>query len=107
MFSVWGTLAQLSVSASTLTDIYTPGQGKHSTVEVIVCNRGADTTVRLSYAIAGAADSIAQYLLYDVPLGANSTISTVRFTVNATDVLRVYAASGDVSFTVNGIEEEQ
>jgi len=107
MPDVWGTLAQSAPAAATLTNAYTTPSGKRSTVEVIVCNRGAvATTIRMSYAIAGAADAAAQYMIYDYTIGANISVSTARFTTKATDVVRVYSASGNVTFTINGIEED-
>lgn len=107
MSDLWGTLAQSAPAATTLTNAYTTPAGRRSTVEVVICNRSAvATTVRLSYAIAGAADAASQYLLYDFALNGNASISTARFTTNATDVVRVYSTSGNVTFTVNGIEED-
>jgi hypothetical protein len=106
MSDVWGTLAQSSPAATTLTDAYTTPSLKRSTIEVVICNRdAAGTTVRLSYAIAGAANAVSQYMLYDYALGANASVSTTRFTTKASDVVRVYSTSGNVTFTVNGIEE--
>jgi hypothetical protein len=72
---------------------------------VVICNRAALTTVRLSQAINGAADALAQYLLYGYEIEANDAISTARFTANSGDVIRAYSASGNVTFQVNGIEE--
>jgi len=107
MADVWGTLAQSAPAATTLADAYTTPSAKRSTVEIVICNRSAaGTTVRMSYAIAGAADSSAQYMLYDFALDANASISTARITIKASDVLRVYSTSGNVTFTVNGIEED-
>lgn len=107
MSDVWGTLAQSAPAATTLTDAYTTPALKRATVEVIICNRSSATTVRLSYAIAGAADTAAQYLLYDFSLGSNASVATARITTKAADVIRVYSASGSVTFQVNGIEEDE
>lgn len=106
MADVWGTLAQSAPAATTLTAAYTTPALKRSTVEVIICNRSTATTVRLSYAIGGAVDATSQYLLYDYALGDNASISTTRITTKASDVLRVYSTSGNVTFQVNGIEED-
>lgn len=107
MADVWGALAQSAPAATTLTDAYTTPASKHSTVEVIICNRGgAADSVRVSYAIGGAADSSEQYLLYDTNVDATSTISTTRITTKAADVIRVYSTTGTTSFNVNGIEED-
>lgn len=104
MTDTWGALGQAFPSAATLTDIYTATN--RGTVEVIVCNRGVDTSIRLSHAVAGAADSPAQYLLYNQGLVAGDTRVTARFVVASGDVLRGYSVSGNVAFNINGIEEE-
>lgn len=106
MSEAWGALAQSSPSATTLTDVYEVPAAKRGTVEVIVCNRGTDTTIRLSHAVGGAADTAAQYLLYNQALVAGETRVTARFTVGAGDVLRGYSGSGNVAFNINGIEED-
>ena len=106
MADLWGALAQSAPAATTLTAAYTVPSLRHATVEVVICNRGTDATVRLSHAIGGAADSAAQYLLYDLPIAAGESKATARFTAKAGDVIRVYASSADVSFNINGIEED-
>lgn len=106
MADLWGALAQSAPAATTLTDAYTVPALKHATVEVVACNRGADTVVRLQHAIGGAASANGQYWLYNYPLLANDTQVTARLTLAAGDVLRVYSGSGSVSFNINGIEED-
>lgn len=106
MADLWGALAQSLPAATTLTDAYTVPALKRATVEVVICNRGGAAVVRLSHAIAGAADTGAQYLLYDYALAAGEAKGTARFTVAAADVVRVYSDTGTVSFNINGIEED-
>lgn len=108
MADVWGVLGQSAPTATTLTDVYTVPAEKVATVDVVVCNQaGAGATFRLAIAPEGAADTQAHYLYYDAAIGANSTITTGKLTVSATDKIRVYASSGNFSITVNGIEEDQ
>ena len=106
MADKWGALAQIAPAATTLTLAYTVLAGKQSTVEAVICNRGAAATVRLSHAIAGAADAVAQYLLYDYAIAAGESKVTARFTMNEADLLRVYASTATVTFNINGIEED-
>lgn len=106
MADVWGALGQSLPAATTLTGAYTVPSAKHATVEVVICNRGSAAIVRLSHAISGAADTGAQYLLYDFAVAAGESKTTARFTMKATDVLRVYSDTGAVAFNVNGIEED-
>lgn len=106
MADTFGALAQSAPAATTLTDAYTVPTGKRATVEVVACNRSTATTIRLQHAIGGAASSNAQYLLYDYALAANEAKVTAQITLKAADVVRVYSNSGNVSFNINGIEED-
>jgi len=59
----------------------------------------------LSVAVAGAADSLKQYVSYDVPIKANETKSfTLGYTLAATDVVRAYATVDTLSFNLFGVE---
>lgn len=102
---IFGALAQVTPAAATLTAAYTVPAGKRATVIAVICNRGANATVRLSHAINGAADALGQYLLYDLPVSGGDTQSTQRFTLAAGDVVRVHASTANVTFNINGIEE--
>lgn len=102
---IFGALGQATPAATTLTTAYTVPSGKRATVQVVVCNRGANAFVRVAHSPAGAAIANGHYLLYDLPVTSGDTQSTVRFTVEATDVIRVYATTATVTFNVNGIEE--
>lgn len=93
-------------AAGVLVDAYTVGNFRRADVEVGICNQGAATTVSLSHAIGGEADVVKHYKLSDFPLGAAESKITARFQLRAADVLRVKSVSGQVSFTVNGIEED-
>jgi hypothetical protein len=106
MADLFGALAQSAPAAATLTPAYTVPAGKRATVEVVACNRSVTTTIRLQHAINGAASANAQYLLYDLPLTGNESKVTAQFTVTAGDVVRVFSASGSVTFNINGIEED-
>lgn len=100
-------LGQAALAANTLTDVYTVSTGKSSTIStLIVCNRGnTAASFRVSVAIAGAADTAAQYIYYDQALDAYSTFAiTVGITLAATDVVRTYATTADLSVNVFGVE---
>jgi hypothetical protein len=102
----YGVLGQVAPAATTLTAAYTVPLNRHATVRVLACNRGATTSFRIAVSPAGASIANAHYIAYDQPLDANDSVSSVAVTVTATDVVRVYSASGDVSFTVTGIEDD-
>ncbi len=100
-------LAQAIPAAATLTPIYTVAASTSAMVStVMVCNQaGTSTTFRISVAIAGAADTPAQYLYYDLPIGANDSYgATQGWSLAATDVIRGQSANGLCSFNVFGVE---
>ena len=100
-------LGQLAPSATTLTDLFTVAVNTRAVVStVMVCNRGAtDTTFRVSVAINGAADTVAQYIHFDQPIVARrSWPITIGITLNAGDVIRVFAGNANLSFNAFGTE---
>lgn len=99
-------MGQSFPGATTLTALYTVPASTSAVVSTIVaCNQGAATSIRLSVAIAGAADASAQYIAYDVAIGANTTYTfTIGVTLATTDVIRVYATLATVSFAAFGSE---
>lgn len=100
-------LAQSNPSATTLTDAYTvPALTTAVLSTLTVANRsGTATSFRISVAIAGAADTNAQYLYYDIAIGGNDTFAaTLGITLGPADVVRVYATLATLSFNLFGIE---
>lgn len=100
-------LAQSNPSAASLTDAYTvPAATQVSISSISVCNRSATaTTFRISVAINGAVDTNAQYLYYDIPIPGNDTfVATIGITLDASDVVRVYATLATLSFNIFGVE---
>jgi len=101
-------LGQSNPLAATLTAAYTVPASTSTTVSSItVANRSATaTSFRISVAVAGAADSDEQYIYYDVNIpGNDSFVATIGATLEATDVVRVYATLATLSFNIFGIEE--
>lgn len=107
MAFTYKTLAQSKPSAATLTDVYTvPGATSAIIAHVIAANQSAvATTIRVSMAVAGAADTPKQYVAYDVPILGNTVVDlALALTMATTDVLRVYNTLATVSFNVTGVE---
>lgn len=100
-------LAQDLPVITSLTDLYTVPVGRTAVISsVTVCNQGANSSWRLSIAIAGAADNPKQYLYYDMPHPANDTfVATIGITLSAGDIVRIYSGNGNLSFNLFGIEE--
>lgn len=99
-------LGQSKPAATTLTAAYTvPGATQAVVSTITVANQGAATSYRISIAIAGAADTPAQYIAYDIAIGATTTHTyTIGVTLGAGDVVRVYNTLASVSFNVFGVE---
>jgi hypothetical protein len=100
-------LGQTALAATTLTDIYTvPAATQAIASSIVICNRSASsTTFRVSIAVAGASDTNAQYIYYDVPIPGNETfIATIGITLEATDVVRVWAGAATLSVNLMGVE---
>ncbi len=98
--------AQTTPAASTLTDVHTVAADKLDTIRVFVSNRGAATTWRLTYAPAGAADVDAHVIVRDENLSSPGSGVSKPMTMAATDVLRVFSPSADLTIFVNGISQD-
>ena len=100
-------LGQSKPAATTLTAAYTvPSLTQVVVSTIIVANQSATaTSYRLSISIAGAADTPAQYIAYDVAIAGNSVHSyTLGITLGPADVVRVYNTLATLSFNVFGVE---
>lgn len=100
-------LGQLSPSATTLSTLYTVPATTQTTVSSIsVCNTGSSpVTIRISVAVANAADNVKQYVYYDYVIAAKDTLIVVMgMTLNETDVVKVYASATNVAFNIFGVE---
>jgi hypothetical protein len=100
-------LAQSAPSATTATDIYTVGAGKQTVVSTItVANRSASaSSYRIAVRPAGATLANLHYLAHDIAIAANdTTVLTIGLTLEATDVVTVYALSANLSFGIYGTE---
>lgn len=107
MAFTYKTLGQSAPAATTLTDAYTvPGATSAIVEGITVCNRDATaTTVRIAVSVGGGAIANKDYIFYDVPVPANTTVDLNGvITLAATDKVRVYSASGLVSFNLFGVE---
>lgn len=100
-------LAQAAPAATTETVLYTVPAGKSTTTStLVICNRNAvSATFRVSVAVAGVATANNQYIYYDQILDGNSSFAvTIGMTLAASDVIRVYASTANLSFNLFGVE---
>ena len=101
-------LGQQAPSATTTVDLYTVPAATQAVVSsIIVCNRSssATATFRISASFTGAATANKDYIYYDLIIGQNDTfIATIGLTLGATDKIRIYASTANLSFTAVGSE---
>jgi hypothetical protein len=100
-------LGQSAPSATTETDLYTVPAATETIVSTItVANRStSDATFRISVSVNGAATATKDYIIYDATCAGNGLQAfTMGFTMDATDKIRVYASSANLSFNVFGSE---
>lgn len=100
-------LGQSAPSATTNTDVYTVGAGKQAIVSTIMIANRSSTSANYRIAIRPAGATIANqhYIAYDVTVASNDTTAiTVGVTLQATDVVTVYASTANLSFNIFGSE---
>jgi len=100
-------LGQSAPSATTATTLYTVPSATETVVStIVIANRAASAgSYRIAIRPDGATLANEHYLAYDVAIAANdSTALTLGITINASDVITVYASSADMSFTAFGSE---
>ena len=107
MASVRKVLGQAAPNATTETTLYTvPALASSVVSSLIVANRGASVaTFRISVSVGGGATANKDYIYYDILMPPNDTfIATVGLTLAAGDIVRCYASTANVSFSIFGEE---
>lgn len=107
MANAWKVLGQSNPSAATSTTAYTcPASTQTVVSSIIVCNRSSTQTFfRVSVDVNGAGDSNEDYIAYDMPIGGNETVALGHgVTLDASDLIRVYATLATLTFSVFGQE---
>ena len=107
MPTVYKVLGQSNPSATTATTLYTVPASTSTVVSTItVANlAGTSATYRISIRPAGASQTNAMYLAYDVTVGAlDTTTITLGVTLATTDVITVYASTANLAFQAFGSE---
>jgi hypothetical protein len=107
MATAYKVLGQSNPAATTLTTLYTVPSSTEAVVSSItVANISASTiTYRIAIRVNGASIASAQYLVYDASLAANTTTAyTLGLTLDAADVVSVYASDTNAVFQAFGSE---
>jgi hypothetical protein len=100
-------LAQINPSATTASDAYTvPASTEAIISTIVVANVGTvDGTYRLSIRPNGAGQEDKHYIAYNTSIPANDSIAlTLGVTMDAADVLTVFASNASLAFNVFGAE---
>ena len=104
MATFYKVLGQVNPVATTLTTLYTAPSGAVVST-LAICNQGATTTYRVLVSVAGAALNAKQYIVYETGVNANDSVFlTLGITLAATDIVKVYAGTANVSFSLFGSE---
>ena len=105
MASAFSVLGQVNPAATTLTTLYTvPASTQAVCSTLVVCNQGGGAgTFRVAVRPAGAVVAAKHYLAYDTAIAANAVVTfTIGITLEATDIVSVYASSTTMSFSLFG-----
>ena len=100
-------LGQVAPSATTNTTLYTVPSSTEAVIStIVVCNRSAtNRTFRIAVRPNGATIANEHYIAYDVTVGlSDSTTLTLGLTLDAGDIITVYASTTDLSFSAFGSE---
>lgn len=107
MATAYKVLGQSAPAATTATTLYTCPASTQTVISTIsVCNRGSSSgTFRISVRPNGATLANQHYIAFDAAIAAKDTLFiTVGATIDAADVIEVYASSADFSFNAFGSE---
>jgi hypothetical protein len=100
-------LGQSAPSATTATTLYTvPSVTEAVVSSIVIANRDASSaTYRIAIRPDGATLANEHYIAYDVTVGASdSTVLTLGITLDAADVVTIYASTANLSFSAYGSE---
>ena len=107
MATTYKVLGQVAPSATTATTAYTcPSATQTIISSIVIANRNSSSaTFRIAIRPNGATLANEHYIAYDVTVGASdSTVLTLGITIDASDVVTVYASTANLSFNLFGSE---
>ena len=107
MPTTYKVLGQVNPAATTATTAYTVPSATQTVVSSIsVCNQASSAaTYRIAVRPAGATLAAQHYVVFGATVPASdTTVLTIGLTLNATDVVTVYASSATLSFNLYGSE---
>jgi hypothetical protein len=107
MATTYKVLGQLNPTATTETSLYSPSAVSAVLSTIAICNQaGTSATYRIAIRKTGESSTAAKnWLVYGATVAANdTTMLTLGITLAASDTLRVFASTANVSFSAFGSE---
>lgn len=99
-----GLLGQNALASATYTTVYTVPADTFTVFAVNVLNRGSTTaTIRMALA-SGPTPTTAEFIEYDVQIGASGVLERTGLMMNAGKRLVVYSNTANVTVNAFGIE---
>jgi hypothetical protein len=105
MPTAYSVIAQNAPSATTNTDLYTvPAATQVVISTLVIANRAASSaTYRIAIRPNGVTLANQHYIAFDITVGASdSTTLTLGLTIDAADIVTVYASTANLSFSIFG-----
>lgn len=100
-------LGQVNPNATTETTLYTVPAANSAVISTMsICNFSSSfTSFRVSVSVGGGATANKDYIYKDLIIAGNDTFAaTFGLTLNAGDVVRVYAGTNTLAFNLFGQE---
>jgi hypothetical protein len=101
-------LGQAAPNAATTSNVYTVPAATQAVVSTIIItnrNSNANATYRIAVQPAGAALANQHYIAYEAPVTAFDSVAlTLGLSLGNTDVVSVYSANANISYSVFGTE---
>jgi hypothetical protein len=106
MATTYKVLGQSAPAATTPSTLYTVPAATQAVCSTLsVANRGVSTTFRVAVRPNGATLANQHYVVYDSYVNQyDSVFLTLGITLNATDVVEIYAGTANLSFGLFGSE---
>ena len=107
MATAYKVLGQINPSITTATTAYTVPASTETVISTITaCNLGpSPTTYRIAVRPNGATLANEHYIVYDASIAPQETQTlTIGITLNAADVITIYASSATMAFNLFGSE---
>lgn len=100
-----GILGQSSLSATTLTTVYTVPASTLAVVNINIVNRSTSATADVRVAIGTAIPGVGEYIEFDATVPARGVLERTGIVMNAAKNVVVYTSTANCSVSVYGLEQ--